>query len=199
MELTEDNLRNLRSILDDFGKISGLKCNYDKTMVMPVGTGHRIPNNLHGFALTKEIKLLGADITNDWRDLEKNFVKIIEKIENLIRFWERFKLTLPGRIAIIKTLLVPQLNYLGCVLTPTDRDIQRIQTVLDTFALKGLPVSADRRYLLPEQGGLGLFRIDEFMFSQKCSWIKRAVCNQNDNWRLTIKALAPGGRIESLR
>jgi hypothetical protein len=168
-------------------------------MVMPVGTGHRIPTNLHGFALTKEIKLLGADITNDWRDLEKNFVKLIEKIENLIRFWERFKLTLPGRIAIIKTLLVPQLNYLGCVLTPTDRDIQRIQTVLDTFALKGLPVSADRRYLLPEQGGLGLFRIDEFIFSQKCSWIKRAFSNQNDNWRLTIKALAPGGKIESLR
>jgi hypothetical protein len=143
MELTEDNLRNLRSILDDFGKISGLKCNYDKTMVMPVGTGHQIPTNLHGFALTKEIKLLGADITNDWRDLEKNFVKIIEKIENLISFWERFKLTLPGRIVIIKTLLVPQLNYLGCVLTPADRDIQRIQTVLDTFALKGLHVSAD--------------------------------------------------------
>jgi hypothetical protein len=34
-------------------------------MVMPVGTGLQIPNNLHGFALTKEIKLLGADITND--------------------------------------------------------------------------------------------------------------------------------------
>jgi hypothetical protein len=110
MELTEDNLRNLRLVLDDFGKISGLKCNYDKTMVMPVGTGQQIPNNLYGFALTKEIKLLGADITNDWRDLEKNFSNVIEKIENLIRFWERFKLTLPGRIAIIKTLLVPYLN-----------------------------------------------------------------------------------------
>jgi hypothetical protein len=79
----------------------------------------------------------------------KNFSNVIDKIENLIRFWERFKLTLPGRIAIIKTLLVPQLNYLGCVLTPADRDIQRIQTALDTFALKGLPVSIDRRYLLP--------------------------------------------------
>jgi hypothetical protein len=124
---------------------------------------------------------------------KKNFAKVTEKIENLIRFWERFKLTLPGRIAIIKSLLVPQLNYLGCVLTPSDRDLQRIQTALDAFALKGLHVSSDRRYLLPEQGGLGLFRIDEFIFSQKCSWIKRAFCNQNDNWRLTLKALAPDG------
>ncbi len=131
--------------------------------------------------------------------MEKNFSSVIEKIENLIGFWERFKLTLPGRIAIIKTVLVPQLNYLGCVLTPADRDIQRIQTALDTFALKGLPVSPDRRYLLPEQGGLGLFRIDEFIFSQKCSWIKRAFGNQNDNWRLTMRALAPDGKIEYLR
>jgi hypothetical protein len=168
-------------------------------MVMPIGTAQLIPSNLHGFALTKEIKLLGADISNDWRDLEKNFLKVVEKIENLIRFWERFRLTLPGRIAIIKTLLVPQLNYLGCVLTPSDRDIARIQTVLDSFALKGLTVSSDRRYLLPEQGGLGLFRIDEFIFSQKCSWIKRAFSNQNDNWRLTIRTLAPGGKIDNLR
>jgi hypothetical protein len=41
MELTEDNLRNLRLILDNFGTISGLKCNYDKTMVMPVGTAQQ--------------------------------------------------------------------------------------------------------------------------------------------------------------
>ncbi len=32
------SLLALRSILDDFAKVSGLKCNFDKTMVMPVGT-----------------------------------------------------------------------------------------------------------------------------------------------------------------
>jgi hypothetical protein len=35
MVLTEDNLRHLRGILDSFGMISGLKCNYDKTVIMP--------------------------------------------------------------------------------------------------------------------------------------------------------------------
>ncbi len=73
MKLTKDNFKNLMEILDKFGSFSGLKCNYDKTMVMPVGSIQEIPDNLHGFALTNKIKLLGADIMNKWSDLENNF------------------------------------------------------------------------------------------------------------------------------
>jgi hypothetical protein len=165
MELSEDNLRCLRDILDKFGALSGLKCNYDKTMVMPVGNTTRIPRKLYGFSLTNKIKLLGADITNNWEDLEKNFDTVTDKIESLILFWERFRLTLPGRIAIIKTLLVPQLNYLGCFLSPSDATIKRIQLALDSFALKGQVVSFDRHYLLPEQGGGGLVYSRSMNFS----------------------------------
>ncbi len=123
----------------------------------------------------------------------------MDKIESLIHFWERFKLSLPGRISIIKTLLVPQLNYLGCILTPSDTIVKNIQLALDSFALKGIVVSTDRRYLLPEQGGVGLFRIEEFLFVQKCSWIKRILSNQNDNWRLTMMSFASSRNIEHLR
>jgi hypothetical protein len=199
MELTENNLRSLRNILDGFGSLSGLKCNYDKTMVMPVGNTSHVPRNLFGFSLTNKIKLLGAEITNNWEDLEKNFDTVAEKIENLIQFWERFRLTLPGRIAIIKTLLIPQLNYLGCFLSPSDETIKRIQLSIDSFALKGQVVSSDRRYLLPEQGGVGLFKIDEFLFAQKCSWIKRVFSSCNDNWRLVMRIASPKGKIEYIR
>jgi hypothetical protein len=33
------------------------------------------------------------------------------------------------------------------------------------------------------QGGLGLFRIAEFTLTLQCSWIKRAMTLQHDNWR----------------
>ncbi len=32
--LNEENLISLRNVLDDFGNLSGLKCNFDKTVVM---------------------------------------------------------------------------------------------------------------------------------------------------------------------
>jgi hypothetical protein len=56
MELTEQNLLNLRKILDDFGSISGLICNYERTQVMPVGSIDNTLINLHGFCLTSKIK-----------------------------------------------------------------------------------------------------------------------------------------------
>jgi hypothetical protein len=37
--LEDESLATLRSILDDFGRISGLQCNYDKTVIIPIGAG----------------------------------------------------------------------------------------------------------------------------------------------------------------
>ncbi len=114
-------------------------------------------------------------------------------------FWERFHLSLPGRIAVVKTLLIPQLNYLGCFLVPDDEVLSDIQDLLDKFALKGQIISKDRRYLLPEQGRAGLFKLSDFLTAQKCSWVKRALVNQNDNWRLKLRAAAPDGNLVNLR
>jgi hypothetical protein len=77
--LEESNLRSLRSILDDFGKISGLMCNYDKTMVMPIGTSSVIPVNCSGFTVSKKIKLLGMEITNAMDNTDDIFIDIGEK------------------------------------------------------------------------------------------------------------------------
>ncbi len=175
MELTGENLRRLRNILDEFGNVSGLRCNYDKTMVMPIGNVNNVPTDLHGFVLTDKIKLLGMDITNNIGGLSNNFHSVLEKITKLILFWERFKLSIPGRISIVKTLLMPQLNYLGCFISPDDGTINLLQDSIDNFVLKGQPMTAARRYLKPEQGGLGIFNIADFLNAQKCSWIKRVL------------------------
>ncbi len=70
---------------------------------------------------------------------------------------------------------------------------------MDSFALKGQIISKDRRYLQPEQGGAGLFKLSDFLIAQKCSWVKRAQVNQNDNWRLALIGAAPDGNLANLR
>jgi hypothetical protein len=47
-------------------------------------------------------------------------------------------------------------------------------------------MSAAQRYLKPDQGGLGIFNLVDFLNAQKCSWIKRVLNNQIDNWRLSL-------------
>ncbi len=199
MLLEEDGLAASRKNLDEFGKISGLLCNFDKTVVMPIGRNTSAPKNLFGFKCENKIKLLGMEVTNMLDNTDDIFIEIGEKILNLILFWSRFRLSLPGRIAIVKTLLIPQLNYVGCILTPSRLVIDNLQQMLDDFALDGLRVSKDRYYLPPTEGGIGLLHIGTFLMSQKCSLIKRAHANCIDNWRLRLRALSPCSDVTLLQ
>jgi hypothetical protein len=117
--LTSPNLEELRRVMDAFGDISGLQCNYDKTCILKVGPDNPVPDNLHGFSVTDSITLLGMEVRNGLTNEDEIFQKVHEKIIDIIRFWDLFRLSLPGRISVVKTLLLPQLNYLGCILTPS--------------------------------------------------------------------------------
>jgi hypothetical protein len=91
MLLEEDGLAALRKILDEFGNISGLLCNFDKTVVMPIGRTTSAPKNLFGFKCENKIKLLGMEVTNMLDNTDDIFIEIGEKILNLILFWSRFR------------------------------------------------------------------------------------------------------------
>ncbi len=117
---------------------------------------------------------IGMEVKRYLSNQDEIFQKIHEKILGIARFWDLFKLSLPGRISIVKTLMLPQLNYLGCILTPSTGLLSNIQKTVDNFALKNLRVAADRLYLPASHGGLGLFNLKTYLDAQKCSWIVRA-------------------------
>jgi hypothetical protein len=194
------SLRALRENLDDFSRISELKCNFEKTMIMAVGAID-VTNNIDtaGFTKVDNITLLGLEISKEAVNFESSFRKIHEKIQRLVRFWERFHLSLPGRIAVLKTLLIPQINYLRCFLDRNDAVLEDIQNTLDSFVISSLRVSKERRYLQPEQGGLGIFNLKTFLTAQKCSWLHRAHKFPIDNWRFDMYRLAPRNNLLSLR
>jgi hypothetical protein len=137
--LEEALLMRIRDSLTSFGNFSGLECNFDKSNILltfvPTQDEVRLVDRT-GFKLTNSIKLLGVDICSDLNNVDDIFEKILQKITNLVSFWERFKLSIPGRITIAKTFLVSQLNYVGCFLTPSDDMIDRLQRVLDNFIKK---------------------------------------------------------------
>ena len=89
-----------------------------------------------GFAISNNFKLLELDINNKLDNVMEIYQSITEKIGNLIRFWERFKLTLPGRLTIMKTCLISQLNYIGCFLPMPDDTMTNIQRLIDRFVKK---------------------------------------------------------------
>jgi hypothetical protein len=149
-----------------------------------------------GFPVVNSITVLGFILQNSANMADANFVKIRQKILSIIRFWERFNLSLPGKISIYKTLLIPQINFIASVLTPSTEFLQEVSSVMEKFVTKGLNISKEKLYKNAADGGIGLFNLDTFISALQVSWIKRASLNSNDNWKVTLRNLANGNVLD---
>jgi hypothetical protein len=145
-----------------------------------------------GFPFTNELTILGFNIRNDDSYIAKNFESILTKITGITKFWERFNLTLPGKIMVYKTLLISQLNFAACILSPPLDLLSKIEDVIERFVLKGLNIGKNKIYLPTSMGGLGLFDLRKFINSLQVTWVLRAKKNCNDNWKVALKTIGDG-------
>ena len=147
-KLTTENVSYISTILDDFSLFSGLKCNYDKTILLPVGKIVEPDSfNPGKFTVSNKITLLGMTIDAELSTLHDNFDSTILKLLKIVQFWSRLNLTLPGRIAIAKTFLISQKNHIGCFFSPTPVQITRMQSIVDKFCLGKLNFAKSKIYL----------------------------------------------------
>ena len=158
---TENNLRFAKKYLVDFHVLSGLACNIDKTVVIPLGqiTDPNITmcDDL-GLVWDKEFTILGFFIDNKMEQLDKNFELVTDKIKGLIGTWRPYHLSLNGRCAIAKVKLVSQLTYISSVLDIPKDFINKTQTLIDEFIMgikKGGRhwIGKDILYTHPKKGG----------------------------------------------
>jgi hypothetical protein len=136
-----------------------------------------------GFSIVTSMKTLGVTINNRAENLEDVFDETIAKIGRLANKWSLFTVSLLGRIAISKTMLVSQVGYVGCIITPTDDQLERMQNIIDGFATTCVVVAKDRLYTKPHKGGLGLINLKSYCVALQCGWLKRCLTNVNDVWR----------------
>jgi hypothetical protein len=139
-----------------------------------------------GFSVVTSMKYLGITINNRGTDLENVFEDTIEKVRRLALKWSRFTLSLPGRIAISKTMLVSQVGYVGCIIMPRADQLVRLQSIIDGYATTGTIIAKDRLYTKPKNGGLGLINLKNYCTALQCSWLKRCLTNVNDVWRWNL-------------
>jgi hypothetical protein len=182
-----DTLVRIRNILAEFEALSGLACNVEKTTLMQFGSVEPVPQNILdlGFDVKNEVKLLGLKIQNNCSNYTASKNDIEEKISCQIRFWNRFDLSLPGRISVSKTFMYSQLNYIGCFLPIETERLVAIENSIEHYVRGPLNISKERMTMTREEGGLGLFDIQIFLGSQVCTWAKRAQ-TLDDNWKLRL-------------
>jgi hypothetical protein len=120
------------------------------------------------------------DIDRDLANLDDNFEKTLLNLKKCVQYWSRYNLTLTGRINVIKSLLFSQILYLGNFIMPSTERLKKIQTVLDEFAVGSMNFAKNRIYLAKEEGGLGLFNVENFLIGQQAVWVLRASLSTRD-------------------
>jgi hypothetical protein len=74
-------------------------------------------------------------------------------------------------------------------MTPDDQQVTQIERAMEAFVTKGFSIARERLYLPVKEGGLGMFKLLDFIWGLQCNWIKRCYHLVNDNWRATLAKL----------
>ena len=161
---SEHNLRKAVNIFETFAICSGLKLNYDKNQVMPLGSiKHEydilVPES--GFEWCEgPIKCIGVDICHITEDLLKlNYARALEKIKAIIQIWDKRYLTLFGKVMILNSFIISQLIYLLSVLpAPPKNTMTQINKYIFEFMWNGKPNKIKRNIMLlaKEHGGMAV-------------------------------------------
>ena len=152
------------SLFERFQSVSGLKVNFDKTEIFPLGSLKDVTIDLYGKRNIRwsqsGVKVLGINITHSRQSLvQQNFNPILAKLQNIIKLWSARDLTIYRKVCIIKAHLQSQLVYQLSVLPTPPRDfLVKVEKLLFQFLWSNKPDKVKRNVLFgkKEEGGMNM-------------------------------------------
>uniref|UniRef100_A0A3P8RLF1 Reverse transcriptase domain-containing protein n=1 Tax=Amphiprion percula TaxID=161767 RepID=A0A3P8RLF1_AMPPE len=163
---------HMLSVIGSFATISGYKVNWGKSEAMPLSKGC-LPEVRRGWQfrwLPSGLTYLGIYLTPGLKDImEENLLPLILKIESKLQNWDKLRLSLLGKINILKMIVVPQINYIIYML-PLNFPLpvlKKFNKIVETFLWSGKRPSLNRTklYAAKEDGGLGMPRVDWYHYA----------------------------------
>ena len=121
-------------------------------------------------------------------NIMKNIEPKLQEFKNCLKQWQHRKLTLIGKITVIKTFALPKLIYPLTVLPNINEII--IKDIIDSmfkFIWDNKPDKIKRKQITKDykNGGLKMINFKKFLLALKAGWISR-ILNKNNNgqWKL---------------
>jgi hypothetical protein len=188
---TRNSFENLIDTIDKFSLVSGLCLNESKCTVFKLGSMRSVnlaysPNKKFNWN-SETASTLGIIFTNDIKKLiELNFKPKIEAFSHTLKFWKKWKLSLYGKITVLKTFAWPKLIYPLTVLNnPPLNMINDIKNMMFQFLWDHKPDKISRNTIIQnyEDGGLKMIDIESSLNSLKVSWVKRLLYGKDAKWK----------------
>lgn len=187
---SENSLRETLSILNTFYNLCGLKINVEKTKAIWIGSlsnsNIKICNDYKLDWNQGPFKILGVTFTTELFDIwDVNSNDIINKVEKMFKQWARRKLTLLGRITIIKSLALAKFIHLFLALpNPPGELIKRLEKLFYKFLWNSGPDRIKRSIIIKNlnSGGLRMVNVTIFIKALKITWLRRVIHKGHGSW-----------------
>ena len=131
-----------------------------------------------------KVKSLGLWISTD-RELSASlsYNEKLEKVKEILRCWNYRRLTLIGKITVIKSLAVSQLVYLLSPLCSNYKVLNEINDLLYTFLWNGKGDKIKQKVMINDfgLGGLKMIDISSFNKSLKITYLDN---NNKGKWKI---------------
>ncbi|KAL9982000.1 hypothetical protein ACROYT_G010777 [Oculina patagonica] len=189
---SRESLLNCLQTLDDFYKVSGLKLNDKKTEALWIGSKCGSSEILlpgRNFKWPKnKVKALGVWLSIDAKETAAlNYNEKLEKVRTVLSCWKYRRLTLMGKITVLKSLVASQLVYVLSPLPSNEKVIKEVNKLFFSFLWNGKPDRIKRNVIINDypSGGLRMIDIESFSKSLKASWVKKYLDEENHGkWKL---------------
>ena len=165
-------------LIDAFGNISGLQLNYKKTEALWIGSmtdcKHKLCPEKNFKWPKKKVKMLGMWFSTDPNiTISLNYSDKIENITSILEGWKFRRLSLLGKIVVLKNLVASQLVYILTSLQTNHEAIQKINTLCYAFLWNRKGDKVKQKIMINDypDGGLKMLDIASFNKSLKTVWV----------------------------
>ena len=189
MSLFVKDKQSISVIFDEltiFSKISGLRCNKDKTECLRLGKSNMEHGREISVKWVDSICITGVIFSQAGIDEKENTDPIIEKIETQLNLWKARNISLIGRAQIVKTFGFSKIRFISNMMTIPEKTCIQIKSLAFGFLWNGSERGKVKRTAIVsdyEKGGLKFPDLDSIIKTQHVVWIKRYKFSSHHPWK----------------
>ena len=176
------------AVVNQFGEISGLKLNIEKTKAMWLGKwANKRDKPLNLTWVHSPTRFLGIFLSYDKKGNDNfNFNLKIQKLQTNLDMWRSRDLTLFGKVLIIKALGISSLVYSASNVQVPGEITDNVKGRLFRFLWKNKKDRIKRVGLYQDydKGGLRMVDFETFVKSLRLAWIPRLLRSGHQNWKV---------------
>lgn len=176
------------NIVEQFGTVSGLKLNKEKTEGLWLGRGQNRIDTFAGINWGQNyVKALGVYFGYNKKEIEnKNWKDKLEALKKSLTYWNLRDLTFQGRILIIKSIALSKLVYLVSSICIPTWVINEVNKEFFGFIWKYKRDKISRKVMINdlEAGGMNMIDFKSFCTAMKAIWAERLYKSQDETWSI---------------